>query len=332
MKTKIMYIAAILCALSALLFACSPQNKIPTENTATQPPTNTPIFTPRPIATATLSPSTLVLVRKIGGDPYPLSMPANIAFDTKGDVYVLDAGNDRVQVFDSSGKFITLWGSKGSGDGQFDLLVQEDITYTIGGIALDKNNNIFVADGLNQRVQKFDSSGKFLMKWGDPGLGDGHFLRPLDLAIDGQGNIYVVDDRGSDIQKFDPNGNFILKFGEEGSGDGQLDNTGGITVGNDGNLYIADYGNNRVEVFGPDGKYLRKWLTPVKKVDDIAVDSKGNIFTTHEDGSVVEYDPNGQAISIMKDLGIDSAGGIAIDGKGLVYITDNTGIDIFQEK
>ena len=292
-------------------------------------PTATP---PPPAAETSLLPDTLKFVRKISGDPNPLAMPANIAFDAQGDLYVLDAGNERVQVFDPSGKFMTMWGSQGSGDGQFDLVVHEDTTYTIGGIVLDKNNHVFVADGLNQRIQEFDNHGKFLMKWGSHGLADGQFIRPLDLAMDAQGNIYVVDDHRNDIQKFDPLGNFILKFGETGSGNGQLSNTGGITIVGDGDLYLADYGNNRVEVFDPDGKYLRKWATPIPKVVDIATDGRGNVFTTHENGGVVEYDPNGKPISIMTDLGIDSAGGIAIDSKGLIYITDNTGVDIFQER
>ncbi|HTX78586.1 MAG TPA: hypothetical protein VMC62_02910, partial [Longilinea sp.] len=132
---------------------------------------------PQPAMPATGQPEPLVLVRKINGDPNPLSMPANTAFDTLGNMYVLDGGNDRVQVFDPSGKFISMWGSHGSGDGQFDLVVHEDITYSVGGIVLDQDNHVFVADGLNQRVQEFDTTGKFLKKWGSYGLGNGQFIR-----------------------------------------------------------------------------------------------------------------------------------------------------------
>jgi streptogramin lyase len=142
----------------------------------------------------------------------------------------------------------------------------------------------------------------------------------------------VVDDHREDIQKFDPQGKFLLKFGSNGNGDGQLSNTGGITIGPDGNLYIADYGNNRVEVFSLDGKYLRQWPTPVKNAVDIAVDGKGNIFTTHEAGEMVEYDPNGKPISIMDKLGLDGGGGMVINSDGLLYVTDNQGIEVLREK
>ena len=182
------------------------------------------------------------------------------------------------------------------------------------------------------RVQEFDSRGNFLMKWGSIGPKDGQFLRVLDLAMDAQGYIYVVDDHSDDIQKFDPQGKFIIKFGEDGTGDGQLKNTGGITIGPDGNLYIADYGNNRVEVFSADGKYLRQWPTPVEKVADIAIDSKGNIFTTHELGDIVEYNPNGKPISVMGNLGLDGAGGIVISSNDLIYVADNNGIEVLREK
>ena len=150
--------------------------------------------------------------------------------------------------------------------------------------------------------------------------------------MDAQGDIYVVDDHSDDIQKFDPKGKFIIKFGEDGSGDGQLKNTGGITIGPDGNLYVANYGNNRVEVFSADGKYVRQWPTPVEKAVDIAIDSKGNIFTTHEFGDVVEYDPSGKPISIMDKLGLDGPGGIVINPDNLIYVADNNGIEILREK
>jgi tripartite motif-containing protein 71 len=259
-------------------------------------------------------------------------MPANLALDSKGDLYVLDGGNERVQVYDPSGKFISMWGSQGSGDGQFNLLVHEDFTYTVGGILLDKTDHVYVGDGLNARIQVFDSRGNFLMKWGSYGLKDGQFLRVLDLAMDAQGYIYVVDDHRNDIQKFDPQGKFIMKFAEPGTGDGQLSNTGGITVGADGNLYIADYGNNRVEVFSTAGKYLRQWPTPVPKVADIAIDANGNIFTTHEFGQIVEYDSTGKPISVMNNLGLDSPGGIVINSNGLIYVADNKGIEVLREK
>ena len=63
--------------------------------------------------------------------------PRQIAVDSSGNVYVADAGNDRVQKFDSNGNFLTKWGSQGSDNGQF--LWPE-------GIAVDSSDNVYVAD------------------------------------------------------------------------------------------------------------------------------------------------------------------------------------------
>ena len=70
-----------------------------------------------------------------------------MAVDGNGNVYVVDDGNHRIQVFTSSGDFITQWGSLGTGDGQFQLP---------NGVALDATGNIYyVVDQNNHRVQKF---------------------------------------------------------------------------------------------------------------------------------------------------------------------------------
>lgn len=66
-------------------------------------------------------------------------------------MYVTDYGNNRVQKFDSSGKFITIWGSYGTGDGQFNNPF---------GNAVDSSGNVYVTDNGNSRVQVFAPSNK----------------------------------------------------------------------------------------------------------------------------------------------------------------------------
>jgi DNA-binding beta-propeller fold protein YncE len=64
--------------------------------------------------------------------------------------------------------------------------------------------NILVVDGGNNRIQKFDSNGTFITKWGISGAGDGQFEQPTGIAIDSLGNVYVVDRGNSRIQVFAP--------------------------------------------------------------------------------------------------------------------------------
>jgi len=49
-------------------------------------------------------------------------------------------------------------------------------------------------------------------------------------------------------------------------------------------------------------------------------------------GDIVEYDPNGKPISVMGNLGLDGPGGIVINPNGLIYVTDNNGIEVFRKK
>ena len=67
---------------------------------------------------------------------------------------------------------------------------------------MDSSGNVYVSDSENDRMQKFDSSGNFLLKWGSQGTGDGQFQSPKGVAVDSSGNVYVADTNNSRIQKF----------------------------------------------------------------------------------------------------------------------------------
>ena len=178
-----------------------------------------------------------------------LHIPNGLAVDSSGNVYVADTNNHRIQKFDSSGNFLFKWGayggeggvtSNGSGDGQFSA--PQDV-------AVDGSGNVYVAESGNNRIQKFDSSGNFLLKWGTPGFGDGQFNQPSGVAVDSSGNVYVADKFNDRIQKFDSSGNFLLTWGTFGSGDGQFDGPQNVAVDSFGNVYVADRRNNRIQKF-----------------------------------------------------------------------------------
>ncbi|RXL75514.1 6-bladed beta-propeller, partial [Citrobacter sp. AAK_AS5] len=76
--------------------------------------------------------------------------PLGIAADSSGLVYVADSRNNRIQVFNASGAFVTAWGAFGTANGQFDLP---------SDIAIDSLGNVYVADAGNHRIQKFTAAG-----------------------------------------------------------------------------------------------------------------------------------------------------------------------------
>jgi len=127
---------------------------------------------------------------------------------------------------------------------------------------MDNSDKIYVADRENSRIQKFDTNGNFLGKFGSDGTGNGQFHRPEDIRIEHHtGDIYVTDTYNNRIEKFDKNFTFITKWGSKGTADGQFKRPHAIGFDSKGNVYVDELDRPGVQVFDKDGKFLRKWGT-----------------------------------------------------------------------
>ena len=283
---------------------------------------------------------------RITGAPHPFIQPLNIAVDGQSNIYVVDTGNHRIQKFDMNGRFLTMWGEYGEGNGQFDFLWQG---IHFGAVAVDASGNVYVADA-NSRVQKFDSNGKFLLKWGSPGNGDGQFAlhSHLSVAVDPVGNVYISDEDNSSIQKFDSNGQFLLKWGTKGNGDGQFgeDNSWrgpeGIAVDSQGNVYVADPAHYRIQKFDSNGNFVSQLGS--KGTGDgqflasgaLAVDQQGNIYVTDSQqlvggstNQISKFDSNGTFLWKWGETGpglgmFNYPAGIAVDQQDNIYVVNVT--------
>jgi len=98
--------------------------------------------------------------------------PSRIAIGFDDLVYVSDAYNNRVQIFDSQGGFVRSIGGMGLWGGRFRVS---------SGIAVDADNDLFVADFYNNRIQQFDDEGRFIKAWGGKGVFIG-FVLYLSMA------------------------------------------------------------------------------------------------------------------------------------------------------
>ncbi|MGI8552912.1 MAG: hypothetical protein ACR2PL_19310, partial [Dehalococcoidia bacterium] len=139
---------------------------------------------------------------------------------------------------------------QGSGNGQF---------LSPSGVAVDRMYNVYVADRGNNRIEKFDSSGAYVMQWGTSGSGPSQFNHPYAVALGSGGDVYVADSGNNRIQKFDSSGAYLAQWGSAGSTPGHFQDPYDLTVDGRGNVYVADSSNNRIQKIDSSGKLLTAW-------------------------------------------------------------------------
>ncbi len=222
-------------------------------------------------------------------------------------------------------EYVTKWGSQGGQDGQFSSPTR---------LAVDNSGYVYVADSMNERIQKFTSDGTFVTKWGGNGTGNSQFNNPQGIAVDSSGYVYVTDSGNDRIQKFTSDGAYVSQWGSYGSGDGQLNNPMGIAVDDLGYVYVADTDNNRIQKFTTNGLYVIQWGSPgtasgqFYQLRDIDVDNLRYVYTVEEGNDRVQkFTSDGTFVTQWGSFGSGNGQfiwpeGIAVDNDGFVYVSD----------
>jgi len=144
---------------------------------------------------------TLKLLRKIGTtghkheltSPGDFAKPAAAAVDAEGNLYVADTYNNRIEIFDADGQFISTFGKNGDGPGYFSRPK---------GVAIDSDGHIWVADGMQDRVQVFNKDGQLLIAFGGHGLLPGQFQGLVGITIDKQNRVFTTEIYPGRAQQF----------------------------------------------------------------------------------------------------------------------------------
>ena len=191
-------------------------------------------------------------------------------------------------------------------------------------LAFDSENNLYITDLGNARIQKFDSTGNFLNEWGSKGSESGQFGHPMGIAISDD-FVFVVDNKNHNVQKFNLDGKFISKWGEFGNDNGFFKSPRGITISDDKFVYVVDSGNARIQKFTFDGEYIShfgqsgkrggNFITPV----DIAINSKMILVTDPNQNKIIVFDLEGNFQKIFND----SVGGYQIYPQGIVFDSED---------
>ena len=215
--------------------------------------------------------------------------PEGVIVNKDGEVVVTESDAHCVTVYSQMGKRLRSFGTRGSGQGQFEYP---------RGVAVDSDGYVLVADRGNNRIQKFTAQGEFLTdsgplpfeypngiafnasndrvyvasgkgciqiltsdlcyesSFGKRGSAKGQFDVPQHIACDSNGNVYVADYNNYCIQVFTAEGNFMKLFGSRGEGWGNLNGPYGIAIDSNGRVYVSEEYNNRVSVFTSECQFL----------------------------------------------------------------------------
>jgi len=168
--------------------------------------------------------------------------PTDIAFDAQGNIFVADGqGNARVAKFTKDGVFVKSFGSKGNGDGQFDV---------VRSIAITAQGDVYVADGgNNHRIEVFDTNGTYKRQF--PAIGN---PQAICLTTGANPILYVSNsnppnniDTAGEIYKMDLNGKLLGKFGRAGKMLKEFGTVNAIDCRSPNQLYVGEIGNLRVQ-------------------------------------------------------------------------------------
>jgi len=130
-----------------------------------------------------------------GSEPGQFIRPQNMVIDSEDRIWVADACNHRIQVFDATGeqaRLVTIWGEHGKEPGKLGYPYD---------LVLDGEGHLYVVEYSNHRVQKFDLKGNSLGCWGSSGKEEGQLASPWALILDANGRVHVIDSENHRVQR-----------------------------------------------------------------------------------------------------------------------------------
>lgn len=187
------------------------------------------------------------LLYKLGQGDGEFLLPNHIAADPVDDnsAYVADSRAGQIKSY-TNGILSFAFGTQGTNSGELDFPT---------GIFVTTNQEIYVVDHNNDRVQVFNRLGLFIRKFKLGATSSPIEGRSQGITVDGVGRVYVADTFQGIIRVFDAQGTLLTNIGTFGTGPGQLRSPTGLIIDRYNRLFIAAANNSRVEIMGLDAFY-----------------------------------------------------------------------------
>jgi len=203
-------------------------------------------------------------------------------------------------------------------------------------IAIGPNGDIYLVDGLNNRIIVVDSTGKRKFEFGQQGEGQGEFKYPLGIDISDDGKVFIADTGNHRIQVFNLKGDFNYMFiVKSGPKERPSDPVDVLVSGLKNNLYIADNDNHKIKVYNQNGTFEFEWGKFGEEPGEfrypgiLAQNEYNEVFVVDVlNTRVQKFDPFGNFIAEIGSWGVLPGKlfrpkGVAVDKKNRVFVTDS---------
>jgi DNA-binding beta-propeller fold protein YncE len=203
-------------------------------------------------------------------------------------------------------------------------------------IAMGPNGDIYLVDGVNNRIIVFDSAGKRRFEFGQNGEGQGEFKYPLGIDISDDGKVFVADTGNHRIQVFNLKGDFKYMFNvTSGPKEKPSDPVDVLVSGLKNYVYISDNDNHKIKVYHQNGTFEFEWGKfgegpgEFRYPGMLAINEYNEIFVVDVlNTRVQKFDPFGKFIADIGSWGVLPGKlfrpkGVAVDKNNRVFISDS---------
>ena len=188
--------------------------------------------------------------------------------------------------------------------------------HQVAGIAVDKDDNVYLFNRSDHKVMVLDRDGNFVKAWDTP------FTQPHGMTIGHDGNLYFADMGTHTVTKYSPDGELLLTLGNEDQPSdtggeveqflvkkaaGPFNRPTGVAAAASGEFFVSDgYLNARVHKFAADGTYLLAWGAPGKTEPShfhnphgIGIDNAGRVIVCDRENHRIQvFDQEGNFLAI----------------------------------